>query len=451
MVAAADAPAQETRLKSRGTKELIGWKPQRSMDKGITKHYAIGSMAGQTQKLKLDEAGGSDSSLSMLPLLAIAGFSSVIAIRLCDAMLPALAAAFTVSVTDAAVVISAFAITYGAMQLVYGPLGDRFGKPRVIACATAGCALAALAAALSPSLKSLALARIAMGAAGAAIVPLALAWIGDTVAMSRRQEVLARYSSATVSGIMLGSWAGGFMTEMLGWRSAFFMMVPLYVVVAVLMWRKAGKPGVNTVAAAKPEPYLRQIRTLLSARWPQIVLLSVLLEASFTFGFLAFLPTVLHQRFAMSLSYGGAVLAVFGLGGLLFSRSASVLLRRMTPPVQARIGSILLAIGYGLLVWMPHWSWAIAGCLIAGFGFYTLHNTLQFSATQLSTTSRGLGMSTFACALFIGQSVGVVIASQIFERAGASWLFATAGMALTLIGLTFAGQLRKHAQRVLVD
>lgn len=378
----------------------------------------------------------------MLTLLAVAGFSGVITTRLCDAMLPALAAAFVVSTTDAAIVISSFAVTYGLMQLVYGPLGDRFGKPRIIAIATGCCALASLAAAAAPTLTTLAIARAAIGASAAAIVPLALAWIGDTVPMEKRQVVLARYSGATVSGIMLGAWAGGFLTQMLGWRATFLVFVPLFVVVAIAVWRRSSEPGAGPMPVSEQVPYWRQLSTLLGARWAQVVLVGVFLEAMFTFGFLAFLPTVLHTQFDMPPSYGGAVLAVFGLGGLAFSRMAPLLLRRISPPTQARTGSTLLAIGYAMLVWLPHWGWAIAGCLLAGFGFYMLHNTLQFSATQLSTTSQGTGVSIFACFLFLGQSVGVVIAAQIFERAGAAWGFATAGTALTLIGLAFAHQLR---------
>ena len=47
------------------------------------------------------------------------------------------------------------AITYGLMQLVYGPLGDRYGKARVITWVCALCTLAAFAAAMAPTLQTL--------------------------------------------------------------------------------------------------------------------------------------------------------------------------------------------------------------------------------------------------------------------------------------------------------
>ena len=104
-----------------------------------------------------------------LPLLAAAGFASMVAMRLCDAMLPALGRSFGVPAADASIAVSAFAVAYGLMQLVAGPLGDRFGKPRVISAAAFGCGLAAFGTALAPDLGALALGRAARVAAGAAM------------------------------------------------------------------------------------------------------------------------------------------------------------------------------------------------------------------------------------------------------------------------------------------
>ena len=79
-------------------------------------------------------------------LLSFATFSSMAAQRICDAMLPELARVFTVSLGQAAQVVSVFAITYGAAQLVYGPLGDRLGKFRIVTFATLGCSVGSVVA-----------------------------------------------------------------------------------------------------------------------------------------------------------------------------------------------------------------------------------------------------------------------------------------------------------------
>src|SRR4051812_32396848 len=83
-------------------------------------------------------SAGSESpaqSAAIFALLGAAGFASVASTRLCDAMLPALAQAFDTSTHEAAAVISAYAVAYSVMQLFCGPLGDRYGKQRVIGLA----------------------------------------------------------------------------------------------------------------------------------------------------------------------------------------------------------------------------------------------------------------------------------------------------------------------------
>ncbi|MES2912365.1 MAG: MFS transporter, partial [Pseudomonadota bacterium] len=65
-------------------------------------------------------------------LLSTATFSSMVTQRICDAMLPELSRVFAVGLPKAAQVVSVFAITYGICQLIFGPLGDRLGKYRIV-------------------------------------------------------------------------------------------------------------------------------------------------------------------------------------------------------------------------------------------------------------------------------------------------------------------------------
>ena len=114
-------------------------------------------------------------------LLTFTTFTSMVSQRICDAMLPELARVFAVSLAQASQVVSIFAITYGVSQLLYGPLGDRLGKFRIITFGTLGCFAASLVAVFAPSLDVLLLARILMALGAAAMIPMAMAWIGDAV------------------------------------------------------------------------------------------------------------------------------------------------------------------------------------------------------------------------------------------------------------------------------
>ncbi len=385
---------------------------------------------------------------ALLPLLAATGFLSLVATRVCDGMLPALSQAFSASTSEAAATISAYAIAYGVMQLVYGPLGDRFGKPRVILFATAWSAISSGLAAAAPSLETLVMARAAMGAGTAAIVPLGIAWIGDHVALAQRQQVLARYSGVTVLGIMVGPLAGGLLAQTLSWRTAFALLSLSLAAMSVVLWIRERRPqekttteGPNTPA----KPYRQQVGNLLAAPWARRILLAGCVEAGLAMGCLAFVPTVLHDRFGLTLLEAGAVAATFGVGGFLFSRAAAHLLHRFSRPNLPAIAGGLLAIAFGLLAAMPHWGWAIPACVLAGFGFFVMHNTLQVQATQLSPGGTGLAVSLFAANIFVGQSLGVVAAASVVASVGSQGLFGFASLGLLALGLALRkGMLRRH-------
>lgn len=98
-----------------------------------------------------EAANNTNSSLSFSPI-ACAGFASMVSMRVCDALLPELARSFQVSTGTAANTISFFVIAYGVMQLIFGTLGDRYGKQRMIAVAVLLSALINIALIFSPTI-----------------------------------------------------------------------------------------------------------------------------------------------------------------------------------------------------------------------------------------------------------------------------------------------------------
>ena len=230
-----------------------------------------------------------------LRLLGLAAFASMASMRWCDALLPVLSSEFSATAGQTGAVVYGFAIAYGLMQLVYGPLGDRLGKYTVVSYATLACTVGAVASALAPSLGWLTMARVLTGATAAGVIPLAMAWVGDQVPWEQRQPVLARLLGASVAGMIAGQWLAGVFADVLGWRAGFIAVAVLFASAGVAMrWgardaKPTGAPatasGTATVrrrcracsararccAAARrdwswPSPPSREVS--LTARWP---------------------------------------------------------------------------------------------------------------------------------------------------------------------------------------
>lgn len=398
----------------------------------------------------------------MLRTIGLAAFASMAAMRVCDPMLVTLSQEFAVTTGDASAVVAAFAVAYGVLQLFYGPLGDRIGKLRVIAAAASGCAVFSAITALAPSLTLLVLARAAMGAAAAGIIPLSMAWVGDQVPYAQRQEALARLMGATVSGMMFGQWFGGFAAQNWGWRSAFAALALLFALAAAGLLRqlRGGQgaavqvpaPGsaagtgaaTATAAAAPPASALSYVhKTLALLRVPRVrwVLTVTAIEGACAFGTLAFVPSRLIDGFGLSASAAGAVMVLYGVGGLCYSLFARRWLAALGERGLALTGGTLLAAGLLALAWSPWMAGAVAGCFASGLGFYMLHNTLQTQATQMAPEARGTAVTLFACLLFLGQSCGVLAMAASVDRGLLAPMFTLAALGVGVLGVLVSRKL----------
>jgi len=380
--------------------------------------------------------------------LSLAAFSSAIALRMCDPLLPKLADDFHTTTGQASHVIAYFSVAYGVLQAFYGPLGDRHGKFRVITFAVFASTLGAIGSIFASSLDWLVISRVVSGASAAAIIPLSMAWIGDNIPYEQRQATLARFLTGQILGLAAGQLAGGFFADTLGWRWAFAMLAALYVMVGLLLLLELKRSHGIDAAAHQPEanqqsPRLwHQIHRVISIRWARAVLLTVFLEGLLVFGVFAFVPAFLHFRFGVSLMAAGAIFAIYGLGGISYTLVTKHLVTHLGERGLSLGGSILLSVAFLMMFTARGWEWAVPATFVCGLGFYMLHNTLQTNATQMAPKARGTAVSMFASCFFMGQAVGVAMFAMIVDRVGAVWLFAIAAVIVPVIGAGFAYALR---------
>jgi len=405
-----------------------------------------------------------------VPVLAIVGLAlaagaSGVSLRLADALLPRLAQEFSVTLGQASQVITVFAVAYGLSQLLFGPLGDRYGKYRVIAWACAASAGTSLLCALAPGHSALLAGRLLAGATAAAVIPLAMAWIGDVVPYERRQAVLARFLIGQITGFAIGVWAGGFAAEHLDWRTPFFGVAGLFGVVAiVLQWVRrrlppaavavavatrtvGGGAGANGAGGNPVQRGAAEFAAVLAKPWARVVLVTVFFEGAAVYGPFAFIASHLHQRFGLPLSTVGALVMLFAAGGLGFALFARWLVQRLGEVVLVRTGSVFMAAALWALAWAPAWAWAMPACALMGLGFYMMHNTLQTHATQMAPERRGAAVASFAACFFLGQSLGVGLAGLLVGTVGTGWVLAAGGLGLLAVAWNFNRLRRGRAGR----
>jgi predicted MFS family arabinose efflux permease len=378
---------------------------------------------------------------SAVTVLAIAGCGSGMSQRVMDPLLPRLGSEFDVPLSVASWVITCFSLGYALSQLFFGPVGDRFGKLRVITWGCGGCALATLGCALAPGLGSLVGARVLAGIMSAALIPLAMAWIGDSVPYERRQLVLARFSVGQIFGVAFGQLLGGLSADHLGRRAPFLFIAALFTLSTVLLQRMRGRltsPVAATSRATSAAGLLHEFLLVVKDRWARTVMLTVFLEGALVLGAFAFFATHLHRTLGISLTQAGSAAMLFGLGGLVFALTTRHWLARIGEIGLIRLGGCIVLLNMLVVAFAPGAVGATLACFTMGLGFYMLHSTLQTNATQMAPERRGAAVAAFALSYFLGQALGVAVAGWGVSRFGSTGVIAVAAGGLLVVALNFA-------------
>lgn len=138
--------------------------------------------------------------------------------------------------------LSGYIAAYGILQLVYGPLSDRFGRKPLLLFGLVVAGLASVLGALAPNLAVLTLARVLQGAGAAAGMVVGRAMVQDLFAGSERTRVMAFVGMVMGVCPPTATLLGGHLHVSLGWRANFAVMAVLAAVLLVLAWR--GLPAV---------------------------------------------------------------------------------------------------------------------------------------------------------------------------------------------------------------
>jgi predicted MFS family arabinose efflux permease len=430
--------------------------------------------------------GPARADRASLLVLGAAAFMVQTDARVMDPLLHAVATDFSTTPPAAAIIISSYALPYGLFQLLYGPIGDRVGKLRVMAVCLAVFSCGTFACTFVPNIPVFAMLRFLNGVAAAAVIPMSLGYIGDKVPYQDRQAALGRFMSALMTGQIVGSTLGGLFGQYLGWRYVFVVDGVCAAGVSVMLAREARRhpeqvnPGRPLGRAIIPVPaggllifaglvgvfpapvavacnvagaallvyaLVTQYGGLLKTPGAPLVLGTVALEGLFVFGGLAYLASSLTDRFGLNYLYAGLMVAGFGAGGLTYSASVKKLVARIGELGVLMLGGTLLGVGFIATGLLPAWYWFIPAVVIVGMGYYTMHGTLQTRATELAPQMRATAISLFAFFFFLGQATGPQLLGRVVKSRGYGAAFVVAGLGLFLTAfgarLLFARSLKR--------
>lgn len=138
---------------------------------------------------------------------------------------------FHASVSAGVLVISSFVLVLAAGMAVTGWIGDRFGRSQTLTAALVLMTTAQVAAALAPTLGALVAVRAVQGLACAAIPPSVMGMLAEIYPVQYRSRMMGAWAAANGAGQAVGPPVGGLVAQLWGWRSIFWVLAPLTVLV----------------------------------------------------------------------------------------------------------------------------------------------------------------------------------------------------------------------------
>jgi MFS transporter, DHA2 family, methylenomycin A resistance protein len=152
--------------------------------------------------------------------------------------LPSIQRELGASVTSLQLVVDAYILVFASLLLTAGALGDRFGRKRVFLGGLVLFTVASALCGLAGNEQTLIAARALQAIGGSALLPSTLALVTSTFPDRREQaQAIGLWSGVSAMALVAGPLLGGLLTDTLGWRSVFYVNLPVGVLAFVVAGR----------------------------------------------------------------------------------------------------------------------------------------------------------------------------------------------------------------------
>lgn len=401
----------------------------------------------------------------ILLIAILAGFLTPFDGSAVNIALPSIGAEFHMDAIALSWVATAYLLSSALFLVPFGKIADIYGRKKIFLYGLAIFTAASLIMTLVVSSQMLLTVRIIQGIGSSMIFGTAVAILTSAYPPGERGKFLGIYITAVYFGLSLGPFLGGILTENFGWRSIFFINVPIgFIALALVLWQLKGEwvecsrekfdltgsliygtalvtvmagfsllPGelgiflvLTGIACSfafiryerrQPFPVLN-MQLFSESRVFAFSNLAALINYSATYA-VSFLLSLYFQYIkGFSPEYAGLVLIAAPMMQAVVSPFAGRLSDRIDPGIIASAGMGLTTAGLFFLVFLkettPLWYFITALVIIGlGFGLFSSPNT---NAIMSSVEKRYYGVASglVSTMRLLGQMLSMGIAMMIF-------------------------------------
>ena len=401
---------------------------------------------------------------SALFVATLTSFVGPFMISAVNVALPAIQAEWTVDAIGLSWISTAYLLATAVILLPAGKLADIYGRKKVFTTGLCLYTVASTSAAFVPSIAWLIGMRVLQGFGAAMFITTGMAILTSVFPPERRGRAIGIYVAAVYIGLSVGPFAGGILTQQMGWRSIFALMLPLgaasiYATLRYLKgeWADDRKTRFDLAgsllyaasvfllvygATLLPTPRafiltgIGVIGTIAFFRLEKRIVhpvfdvslfqenrvfafssIAALINYSATFAVTFLISLYLQYLKGMPPQTAGVVLMAQPLVMAIFSPLAGRYSDRVEPRLIASTGMGITALGlFNFVLLQPetHLTLVIGNLMLMGFGF-ALFSSPNMSAIMGSVNRRFYGIASGAIATMrlLGQMVSMAIATVV--------------------------------------
>lgn len=341
-------------------------------------------------------------------------------------LLPVLARDLAVSWSAVSLLITVALIPLSIAPIAYGFLLESASAKRVLIGASLLLATSSLALAAGPGYSGFLLVRLLQGLLIPAMLTALMTYISSSAAPERLERAMAVYVACTVLGGFAGRVFAGFVTELAGWQTAFFLIGALLLVSSAMLLRLASDSP-SRFSRAHPRAIAHVLRTPGIGQAYLVIFCAFFVFASLL-NFLPFRLTELESTLgsgSIALMYSGYLM------GVAVSLASGRIAARIGGRRRAVVLGLVLLLASTVLFSIPAVPAVFINMFLLCAGMFLVHSLLPGYINQLAPARRGIVNGLYVASYYAGGSAGSFLPGLLLEAAG--WVAFILGLAMVVL------------------
>lgn len=323
--------------------------------------------------------------------------------------------AFDVTAAQASWTSSAFSFFYALGFLFFGPLSERFGRKQIILSGLIILTIISPILGFLDSLPALIVLRGLQGIAAATFAPAALAYVVETFPFKKRVTAIGFVSTGFLMAGIVGQVFSSFISQQLGWNSVFYYFGVIYFMTTILVALLIPKVAIQNKDSNLLETFKQMGVVLTNKSLIYCYIITVTLLLSFVGMY-----TTLGNYLSLELNLENQQILYIrsvGIIGMLLSPFAGRLVEKFGIHYVLRGGITLAFTGLAVLGISANLLFLIIMSVIFVAGISLTVPTLISLVGQLGGQAQGIAVTLYTFILFIGATLGPIVAVSLLNTA----------------------------------